>query len=96
LAAYVIFTRERTTDKAELDLYAKMVGPAREGHNMTARVRYGAFEMLEGDPIEGVVVLEFPTVEEARAWYRSPLYQAALKHRLAGAEYRVFIVQGAD
>jgi uncharacterized protein (DUF1330 family) len=31
---------------------------------------------------------------EAKAWYESPLYQQALVHRLKGAEYRVFMVEG--
>jgi uncharacterized protein (DUF1330 family) len=39
-------------------------------------------------------MLEFPTVEEAQAWYNSPGYQAALPHRLKAADYRAYIVQG--
>lgn len=96
MPAYVIFTRESTTDQAELDAYAALVPAARVGHDMTARVRYGAFEMLEGDPIEGCVVLEFPTMDAARDWYRSPAYQEAAQHRFAGSRYRTFIVQGVD
>ncbi|MDB5820130.1 MAG: hypothetical protein JWQ11_3770, partial [Rhizobacter sp.] len=45
-------------------------------------------------PVDGAVILAFPSVAEARASYESPLYQEALKHRLKGAEYRVFIVEG--
>jgi uncharacterized protein (DUF1330 family) len=52
--------------------------------------------MTEGEPIEGVVILEFATFEEAEAWYDSPAYQAAVVHRLRGAKYRTFIVQGVD
>lgn len=96
MSAYVIFTRERTTDQSELDTYGTMAPAARAGHDMTARVRYGDFEMLEGDPIEGCVVIEFPSMEAARLWYRSPAYQAAAQHRFAGADYRAFIVQGVQ
>jgi uncharacterized protein (DUF1330 family) len=49
---------------------------------------------LEGAPVDGAVILEFPTIADAKAAYDSPLYQEALKHRLKGAEYRVFIVEG--
>jgi uncharacterized protein (DUF1330 family) len=31
---------------------------------------------------------------DAQAAYNNPLYQAALQHRLKGAAYRVFIVEG--
>jgi hypothetical protein len=30
----------------------------------------------------------------AKAWYGSPAYQDAVKHRFAGADYRVFITEG--
>ncbi|WP_419730024.1 DUF1330 domain-containing protein [Lichenicola sp.] len=94
MTAYVIFTRERTTDQSEMELYQQKVGAAAPGHAITPLVRYGAFEMLEGDPIEGAVVLSFPTMAEARAWYESPLYQEAVAHRHAGSDYRVFIIEG--
>ncbi|MET1063429.1 MAG: DUF1330 domain-containing protein, partial [Arthrobacter sp.] len=51
---------------------------------------------LEGTPLDGVLVNEFPTVEDALAWYNSPAYQAALPHRQAAADYRVLIVQGVN
>jgi len=41
-----------------------------------------------------VVIVSFPTMEEAKAWYNSPAYQAALPYRLKGAEYRVILAQG--
>jgi uncharacterized protein (DUF1330 family) len=44
--------------------------------------------------VEGVVVAEFPSVEEARSWYDSPAYQEAAQHRFRGAVYRGVIVEG--
>jgi len=46
--------------------------------------------------VDGAVILEFPTLADAKASYESPLYQQALKHRLKGADYRVFIVEGVQ
>jgi hypothetical protein len=43
---------------------------------------------------EAVVVLEFPTMDAARAWYNSPAYLSIRKHRFKGAEYRCVLVQG--
>jgi uncharacterized protein (DUF1330 family) len=57
-------------------------------------VVYGALEPLEGKAPDGIVMLEFPTVEAAKAWYNSPEYQAAVPHRLKAADYRAVIVQG--
>jgi len=46
-------------------------------------VRAGATEVVEGGmgqyPVK--VVLEFPTMAQAKAWYASPEYQAILPHR---------------
>ncbi|GAA0727086.1 uncharacterized protein (DUF1330 family) [Sphingomonas japonica] len=44
--------------------------------------------------MDGAVIVEFPSIAAAKAAYESPLYQEALKHRLKGAEYRVFIIEG--
>ena len=94
MAAYMVFTREKTTNAAELETYGKMAGAASAGHNMTPLVVYGKQEVLEGPQVEGVVVLSFPTVEEAKAWYNSPAYVAAREHRFKGAEYRCVLVEG--
>ena len=94
MPAYVVFTREKTLNKAELDTYAPMARAARAGHRLTPRAAYGHHEVLEGPPVEGVVILEFPTFEEAKAWYNSPAYREAREHRFKGAEYRGVIVEG--
>jgi uncharacterized protein (DUF1330 family) len=94
MAAYLIFTRDKTTDAAELATYSGLAGPSMAGHAVTPHVVYGKHEVLEGPEVEGVVVVSFPTVEEAKAWYDSPAYTAARAHRFKGADYRVVLVQG--
>jgi uncharacterized protein (DUF1330 family) len=94
MAAYVIFIRERTTDEQELKTYTELALPTLSGRPVTPRAFYGELAVLEGPTFEGAVVLEFPSSAEARDWYESPAYQAAVKHRHAGSTYRVFIVEG--
>jgi uncharacterized protein (DUF1330 family) len=94
MPAYIIFTREKTTDQAEMDIYSGLAGATLDGHPAKPLAFYGKQTILEGEPHEGAVVLEFPTMEAARAWYDSPAYQTAVKHRHAGSDYRVFIVEG--
>ncbi|MDB5580760.1 MAG: hypothetical protein JWR80_5936, partial [Bradyrhizobium sp.] len=72
MVAYLVFTREETTDPLEMDIYARTAPDSLAGHSVTPRAFYGAFEMLEGDSIEGGLILEFPSMAEARDWYRSP------------------------
>ena len=94
MSAYVVMMRERTTDPAEMSTYASMAPLAREGHSVIPLARYGTLEILEGADFEGCLIHNFPSMEEARNWYYSPRYQEAMQHRLKGAQYRVFIVEG--
>jgi uncharacterized protein (DUF1330 family) len=94
MSAYVVFVRDRITNPEEFATYGKLAPLAREGHDMKALAFYGNAKTLEGPAVDGSVIVEFPTMAAAQAWYDSPLYQAALDHRLKGAEYRVFIVEG--
>lgn len=96
MSAYVVMLRERVTDPDELDVYSAAARAARAAHPITPVIGYGAITTLEGTPLDGILVNEFPTVEDALAWYNSPAYQAALPHRQAAADYRVLIVEGVD
>jgi uncharacterized protein (DUF1330 family) len=94
MTAYVIFIRDRINDADEMAKYGPKAAAARGDHKMTPLAFYGPLETLEGDPADGVVLIAFPTMEEAKAWYDSPAYQEALPHRLKGADYRVILAQG--
>jgi uncharacterized protein (DUF1330 family) len=58
-------------------------------------VRGGAVETMEGgwSPTR-VVVLEFPSMEQARRWYQSPEYAPLLALRLRAASARIVFVEG--
>lgn len=96
MAGYAIFLRHKILDEGEMETYANMVPPSIAGRTLKPLVRYGPMELLEGESVEGVVVVEFPTTEDARAWYNSPEYQTAAAHRKLGAEYTVLIVEGVE
>ena len=94
MAAYVVFTRERMRDEAKFGTYSSKARPSLGGHAAKPLVVYGKCETLEGAPTEGAVILEFPTLEAAKAWYESPAYAEARAHRFAAADYRCFITEG--
>jgi uncharacterized protein (DUF1330 family) len=94
MTAYIVYVRDRITDPAEFKKYEESAGAASAGHPVTPLAFYGAVETLEGPNVDGAVILQFPTMADAKAAYDSPLYQEALRHRLKGAEYRVFIIEG--
>lgn len=69
-----------------------------EAHGGRVLVSAGAPEVLEGEwAYNRTVVVEFPTVEDARAWYDDETYREAteVRHETTGAE-NVVIVPGVS
>lgn len=99
MPAYMIFLREAPVrDPDALGRYSQAnrasAGVFRERYGLKPLAVYGATQAVEGAAPDGVVLLEFPTAEDARAWYESPEYQAAIKDRALAADYRAIIVEG--
>lgn len=96
MTAYVIFIRDTVTDPQALNRYRELTPTARAKHPLLPLAFYGAHEVLEGAPVEGIAILAFPSMSKARAWYASPEYQTALPHRLQGSSGRMYLVEGTD
>jgi uncharacterized protein (DUF1330 family) len=96
MSAYVVFTRTKTIDQKELETYWAGIKTTMEGHPIEVLVAYGKHEVLEGDPIEGIVIAKFPNVKAAKDWYYSEAYQNVAKHRNMGAIYHGLIVEGVS
>ncbi|GJH00642.1 DUF1330 domain-containing protein [Paraburkholderia terrae] len=94
MTAYMIFMRESTQDQAALDAYHSKVRDSFDGYPHKVLAAYGTQQMLEGDPAEATVILEFASVTAARAWYDSDTYQQVAQHRLEGSRHRVMLIEG--
>jgi uncharacterized protein (DUF1330 family) len=94
MSAYLIFTRDKTLDKHEMAAYSKDVPPTFAGHEVKILALYGSYEDLEGPSTEGTVILEFPSMEAAKAWYNGSAYREVREHRFKGATYHVTLVNG--
>ena len=59
-------------------------------------VRGGAAERLEGQGAlpSAIVVLEFPSMAQAKAWYNDPAYAPLIKLRQAGSDLDFVLVEG--
>ena len=94
MAAYVVITREKTRDAGKLEEYKKLAPASFQKHAANIRAIHGRREVLEGPAVEDVVIIEFPSYEEAKAWYQSPEYQTASEHRFQGGDYRFVLTEG--
>ena len=57
-------------------------------------VRGGKVTSLEGEPTRRVIMIVFPSLEQAQAWYASARYQEIMPIRHKSAKSRVFIMEG--
>ena len=71
MSAYVVFTRTKTIDQKELEKYRTGIKATMKDHPIEVLVAYGKHEVLEGDPIEGMVIVKFPSVKAAKDWIYS-------------------------
>ena len=94
MTAFVVVIRRATLDAAEIAAYLSKARAASIGHPLTIRVFQGRHKVLEGPEIESIVILEFPSFEDAEHWYDTPAYREALSHRLRGGDYSAVIVDG--
>ena len=94
MTAYFISFRDKMKDPARYAAYAQKAGPSLAGHEAQLLIANGALTPVEGECPDGVVIIAFPTVAAAKAWYESPAYQAVVGERLAATEGRAVIVEG--
>jgi len=95
MSAYVI-VEVNVTDAKLYEDYKKLVPATVEKYGGRFAVRGGKVESKEGgwNPTR-IVVLEFPSMDKARAWYHSPEYAPALALRLKAANAKLILVEGA-
>jgi uncharacterized protein (DUF1330 family) len=94
MPVYVI-VQGKIENRKLLDQYLAQAGPTVEAHQGRLIAYAEEPEVIEG-PLEHprTVVLEFPSMKEARAWYDSPEYQKIVSLRIKGAPGTLIVVEG--
>jgi len=83
-------------DNERYKLYIAGATPAYDKYGAKFLVRGGEYESPEGEMPSRHIVIEFETIEVAKACYNSPEYIAAKEHRLAASTGQVIIVEGVE
>ena len=95
MPAYALF-QIRITDPERYREYVAQVAPTVEAFGGRFRVRGGEYQVMEGDWGEWRhVVLEFPSADQAHAWYASEAYAPLKALRQSASEGRGIIIEGA-
>lgn len=94
MSAYVV-VEIAVHDAENYERYKQLAPPSIAAYGGRYLVRGGKTEALEGkwNPAR-FVILEFPTAQQARAWWESPEYAAAkaLRQECAGTE--MILIEG--
>jgi uncharacterized protein (DUF1330 family) len=83
------------TDPAGFEEYRKQVPATIAKYGGRFLARGGAIQTLEGDwRPQRLVVLEFPSVEQARRWHDSEEYRGPKALRIRTAKTNLILVEG--
>ena len=94
MAAFII-ARINVTNPEQYEKYKALAPAAIAKHGGEYLARGGAGEMLEGDDeARRVVILKFPDMTAARAFYDSAEYTAARAERKGAAIGQFLLVEG--
>ena len=95
MAAYV-FGEIEVTDPATYEEYRRQVLPVVTKYGGKFIVRGGRVEALEGGwAPRRFVALEFPSMEQAQKWYRSPEYAPLIELRRKASRGKLILLDGA-
>ncbi len=94
MPAYIVVDVD-VHDPAAYEPYKRMALAAVTQYGGRYLARGGAVEVLEGDwSPKRFVIVEFPSMAQARAFYDSPEYAEARAIRQANATSKLFITEG--
>jgi uncharacterized protein (DUF1330 family) len=92
MPAYVI-SDVAFRDAAAIESYRTRAAASIAHYGGRYLARGGAVERLEGDwQPANLIIVEFPDMARARAWYRSPEYATALQFRDAALSRNLILV----
>ena len=96
MSAYII-ADVTVTDPEKMAKYREWSTKAMQEHGAEVLVRGGEFELLEGPWTPGrLVVLRFPSREQAKAFYNSQTYTHARSIREGAGIMRMIVVDGLN
>lgn len=95
MPAYAFFNNREVRDADALAEYKAAAAAVVAQYGGTYRVIGGPAERREGDWAPAFpVIIEFPTMEAARAWYDSPEYRPLREQRIAAVESEAVLIAG--
>ena len=96
MSAYAVAHIREVTMNADIVRYLTLIDETLAPFHGRFVVHGGTVELLEGEWPGHLVMIEFPDLASARAWYRSPAYQAIVRLRLNNSTGSCILVDGVS
>ena len=94
MTAYAMAHLRSVDMNAEIVEYLQRIDDTLTPHGGRFLVHGKTPEVVDGTFVGVVVVIEFPDLDHAHAWYRSADYQAILQFRTRNSDGGAFVVDG--
>lgn len=96
MSAYAAAIIRETRFGPEIKEYLERIDETLRPYSGRYRVHGGPYYPLEGEWSGDLIIIEFPSLEQASLWYNSPTYQAIKPLRTKNTEGVVFLVTGVS
>ncbi len=94
MAAYAVAVIRETRFNEDVKQYLLRIDGTLVPFSGKFRIHGGPYEPMEGAWSSDLVVIEFPSLQQARGWYESDAYKAIRALRINNTEGDVFLVAG--
>lgn len=94
MPAYLVMSRLRTDNPEAMLRYAALAAKAPAlSAKIMASTKIGRWRVLEGHPPDTTAIIRFDSWDDALAWYESPEYTEARKHRMPAGEFSAVLIE---
>jgi len=96
MAAYAVAVIRETRFNDDVAEYLRRIDETLVPFSGRYLVHGGPYKPQEGSWTSDLIVIEFPSMEQAESWYQSDAYAAIRPLRMNNTEGDVLLVQGVD
>ncbi|MFL5812099.1 MAG: DUF1330 domain-containing protein [Bdellovibrionia bacterium] len=96
MPAYAVAQLRNVTMNEGLQVYVKSIDETLRPYSGRFIIHGAEKVQLEGYSAGDLIIITFPDIADARAWYHSPAYQALIPLRQQACEGELFLMNGVD
>lgn len=92
MPAYLVAVRENVSDDEAFKAYAKTARGISQSYGGRVLAAFGEHCVLEGSDCDGVLIIEFPSIDIAKRYYNSAEYQRIIDQRFKSSNCSIVVI----